>query len=128
MIVKNFIENCTQYTGFEIWDVENMDAFLSGNDTLAEIFQNDYEFPVEEFNERRSEITENNMEIMESLLEQIGDKHFYIFTLHSENHLELIQMQEQNIMNFGIDIEGIKNDHVFIVIMDKKAENSTMQI
>jgi hypothetical protein len=29
-------------------------------------------------------------------------------------------MQQQKIMNFGVDINNIKNDHVYVVIMDKK--------
>ena len=120
MLVKNYRESCAQYENFEIWDIENMDSFLSGNGVIAEIFKNDHYMSAEEFNARRGEISKTNMEIMEGILDQIGDKHFYIFTLHSDNHMELIQLQEEKIMNFGIDIAEIKGDHVYIVVMDKK--------
>ena len=120
MIVHNFSENCFKYENFEVWDVENMDAFFQGNSILATIFKTDYKISVEEFNERRHEIEETNMQIMEKLLDQVGDKHFFIFTLHNENHLDLVKMQKLNVMNFGTDIEAIQPDHVYIMIMDKK--------
>ena len=125
MLVDNFKDNCVQYENFAVWDVENMDAFFRGNTVLAEIFKADFKFPVEEFNERRSEIEQTNMELMKHLLDQIGDKHFFIFTYHDDAHSELVQMQRQKIMNFGIDIETIIEDHVYILMMDRKAEFAT---
>ena len=35
MIVKNFKDTCAEYDNFQIWDVENMDAFLNGNGIFA---------------------------------------------------------------------------------------------
>ena len=119
MIVKNFKDTCTEYDNFRIWDVENMDAFLNGNGIFEEIFRNDYKMSVSEFNTRRDEITQTNMEIMESMLDQVGDKHFYVFTYHNDNHDELVHMQDNKIMSFGIDINPIDPEHVYIVIMDK---------
>ena len=119
MIATEFRENCKQYNNFAVWDVESMDAFFEGNGILSEIFENSYNMPLSAFNERRSEIEVSDMDIMKSLLEQVNDKHFLIFTFHDDNHWELVQLQNQKIMNFGIDIEDIANDHVFILIMDK---------
>ena len=45
---------------------------------------------------------------------------FFIFTLHNANHLELVKMQQLKIMNFGVNIEEVKGDCVYVVIMDKK--------
>ncbi len=128
MLVKNLKENCSQYDNFMIWDVENMDAFFSGNSVLAEIFKAEYKMPVEEFNSRRTEISETNMEIMENLLDLIGDKHFFIFTYHDDNHWEIVQLQVQKIMNFGLDIEAIEKNRVYILIMDKRSEAKTLPI
>ena len=121
MIVKSFKDNCADYENFQIWDVDNMNAFLNGNGIFVEIFKNDYKMSIEEFDTRRDEIEQTNMEIMVAMLDQIGDKHFYIFTYHDDNHSELVQMQDQKIMNFGIDINEIDQEHVYIVIMDKKS-------
>ena len=128
MLVTNFKDNCLQYESFEVWDVENMDAFFKGNKILNEVFKNTYKIPIEEFNNRRVEIPDTNMQIIEKLLDQIGNKHFFIFTYHDDNHEELVQMQNQKIMNFGVNIEEIEKDHVYILIMDKKAEFATLQI
>lgn len=122
MLVDNFRENCAKYHNFAVWDVADMRAFFEGNATLAEIFKIDYKMSVGEFEERRKEISDTNMQIMRQLLDQIGDKEFYIFTYHDDNHWELVQMQNLKIMNFGMDIEQIAEDHVYILLMDKKPE------
>ena len=129
MLVGNFKDTAHQYDNFAVWDVENMNAFLNGNGALIEIFKKDFNMPVEEFDARRSEISKTNMEVMEHLLDQIGDKHFFIFTYHDDNHWQLVQMQVGKVMNFGIDIENaIAEDHVYILLMDKKAEFSKMDV
>lgn len=128
MLVTNFKESCSQYDKFEIWDVENIDAFFKGNSVLKEIFKNDYKLSVEDLASNREAVEASDMDIMEKLLDQIGDKHFYIFTYHSKNHLELMQMQMENVMNFGMDIQHIENDHVYIFIMDKKKTSAAFQI
>lgn len=120
MLVDDFSEMCRLYENFEVWDIENMDAFFKGNSVLTTIFEDKYNIPFSEFASRRAEIDQTNMEIIESVLVYVGDKSFYIFTHHDKNHLELIKMQEQKIMNFGVDISNIKNDHVYVIIMDKK--------
>ena len=50
----------------------------------------------------------------------VDNKSFFIFTLHNENHLELVKMQQLKIMNFGVNIEEVKGNCVYVVIMDKK--------
>jgi hypothetical protein len=129
MVVGNFRDTAHQFDNFAVWDVENMNAFLTGNEAIVEIFTKDFKMGIDEFEARRLEISKTNKEIMEHILDQIGDKHFHLFTYHDDNHWELVQMQEQKIMNFGIDIEhGIEKDHVYILIMDKKKEFNRMSI
>ena len=129
MLALNFKDTCNQYENFAIWDVENMDAFFKGNATLTEILKKDHKMTLSEFHERRGEIERTNMQIMEEMLDQIGDKHFLNFTYHDDNHWELVQMQEQKVMNFGTDIEHVvEKDRVYILIMDKKAEHHKMPL
>ncbi len=124
MLVQQFSENPFQYKDFEIWDVENMAAFFKGNGVLKEIFEKEYKILVSDFDKRRAEMQETNLGIMANILDQIGDKHFFVFTLHDDNHMELIKMQKTGVMNFGMNIEDILFDHVYIVIMDKVKEVS----
>ena len=87
-----------------------------------------YKLSVEDLASNREAVEASDMDIMEKLLDQIGDKHFYIFTYHSKNHLELMQMQMEKVMDFGMDIQHIENDHVYIFIMDKKVTSGAFQI
>ena len=119
MIVKSFMDNCREYKNFQIWDIASMDDFMLDNPVLNEIFQNDYKMTYAESRKNRHKIEDTDLQIMHKLLEQIGDKHFFIFTWHDDNHSELVQMQNLKIMNWGIDINEIDKTHVYIVMMDE---------
>jgi len=120
MLVNEFSETCQLYTDFQIWEIASINDFFKGNEILSTIFHDHYKIPVEELKDRRSEIADSDLEIITKLLSLVDDKSFFIFTLHDENHLELIKMKQLKIMNFGIDINTIKGDCVYVVIMDKK--------
>lgn len=124
MIVYQIEETIKQFQDFEIWDVENMDAFFKGNAVIKEIFEKEYKIKIADFESRRGEMPETNMGIMTNILDHIGDKHFFLFTLYDKNHLELIKMQQMKVMNFGVNIESILTDHVYILVMDKVKEVS----
>jgi|SRR5690554_7644212 len=124
MIVQRFSENPFLYKDFEVWDVENMAAFFNGNGVIKEIFKKEYKIPASDFEKRRGEISETNLEIMNNILDLVDDKYFVIFTLHDENHLELVKMQHSKVMNFGLNIEEVLGDHVYILVMDKIKEVS----
>lgn len=122
MLVTEFSETCFQYNNFEVWQIDSLDDFFKGNSILAKIFEDYYKMPLSDLKNKRAEIPDSDMHIINRLLSQVDDKHFFIFTLHDENHLELIKMQRLKIMNFGIDIEQIKPDKVFVMLMDKKMQ------
>ena len=119
MIVSEFSDTCKLYEGFHVWEIESIEAFFKGNEILATIFQDFYNIPMDDFIEKRKEISDSDFDIMKNLLGHVNDKSFFLFTLHDKNHLELVGMQKMNVMNFGMDIEKIKNDHVYAMIMDK---------
>ena len=120
MLVNEFSESCQLYTGFQIWEIESINAFFAGNQVLATIFNDHYGMPISDLDEKRAEIEGTDLDIMTTMLQLVDDKSFFIFTLHEKNHLELVKMQKMKIMNFGVDIEDIKGDRVYVVIMDKK--------
>jgi len=120
MLVGEFSETCQLYTGFQIWEIENINAFFDGNQVLATIFKDHYNITVDELEERRGEIEDTDLKIITTLLKMVDDKSFFVFTLHDENHLELVKMQQLKIMNFGVDINDVRPDRVYVVIMDKK--------
>ena len=119
MIVTEFSETCKLYKDFHVWEIDSIDSFFKGNEILATIFQDTYKIVIDDFIEKRKNINDSDFEIMKNLLGKVGDKEFFPFTLHDENHMELIGMQKMNIMNFGMNIEEIKPDHFYVMIMDK---------
>ncbi len=121
MLVNEFSSTCRLYEGFQVWEIENITAFLNGNGVLASIFQDYYNIPIEEIEEKRSDIADSDFDIITKLLSLVNDKSFFIFTLHDKNHLDLVGMQRMKVMNFGIDIEKIKDDRVYAIIMDKRS-------
>ena len=120
MLVENFKSKCGEYENFQIWDVENLEAFFKGNGVIKEIFEKEYKIKLDSFLEKRDLLPNSDIDIVERLLDHVGNKHFFAFTYHSKNHMELILMQEQKVMNFGIDIKEVDKEHAFVVIMDKK--------
>ncbi|MBK9192641.1 MAG: hypothetical protein IPM77_14705 [Crocinitomicaceae bacterium] len=119
MLVNDFKNKVNEYKNFEVWEVSGMNDFFKGNTILKTIFETDYKIKLSDFFSKRHEIQETDLAIMHKLLDQVGDKHFYIFTLLDPNHLELIQIQDMKLMDFGMDIAEIKNNCVYIMIMDK---------
>lgn len=120
MLANEFSETCFQYENFMVWDIENMNAFFKGNEVLTTIFEDCYKIPIEDLIERRKEIQETDLQMMTKILNYVDDKHFLIFTIHDENHLELVQLQRLKVMDFGLNIEEIRQDRVYVMIMDKK--------
>ena len=121
MLVNEFSSTCRLYEGFEVWEIENITNFLNGNGVLETIFQDYYNIPVKEIEEKRSDIADSDFDIITKLLSLVNDKSFFIFTLHDKNHLDLVGMQRMKVMNFGIDIEKIRDDCIYAIIMDKRS-------
>lgn len=122
MLVSNFSESCNEYEGFQVWEVADLDAFFKGNQVLAFIFQDKYKMAIEDLAEKRAEIEDTDLQIVNNLLSAVGDKSFFVFALHDMNHMALIKMQHQRIMDFGLNIEDLKGDKVYVLIMDKKLQ------
>jgi len=121
MLVNEFSSTCRLYEGFQVWEIENITSFLNGNGVLETIFQDHYNIPVKEIEEKRGDIADSDFDIITKLLSLVNDKSFFIFTLHDKNHLDLVGMQRMKVMNFGIDIEKIRDDRVYAIIMDKRS-------
>lgn len=120
MLTQDFRTTAAQFHNFEIWVVENIEEFFNGNGVIKEVFEKEYNIPFKDFHKRRSEIKENNLELINTILDHINDKHFLVFTKGDPNHNDLIYMQEAKIMNFGVNIANIELSNVYIIIMDKK--------
>ncbi|MCC7302838.1 MAG: hypothetical protein IT233_09360 [Bacteroidia bacterium] len=120
MIANEFSETFSTYENFMILAVGGIEEFFEVNDVLPRIFKDFYKFPVTELKSRRQEIAESDMDIIVRTLSNVDDKHFFIFTLHDSNHLDLIKMQMMKVMNFGMDIQHLESNKLYILAMDRK--------
>lgn len=123
MLAQNFGESYYRFENFAVWEIENIADFFEGNGVLKVIFEEEYDIPFALFQEKRQEIEESDMMMMERILSLVNDKYFHIFTLHNPNHLELVKLQMLKVMNFGMDIEQIEEDRVYVMIMDRKQDS-----
>ncbi|MCP4442575.1 MAG: hypothetical protein GY810_27015 [Aureispira sp.] len=119
MLVSKFSETYRLYSGFQIWEIKSMTDFFKGSEILPTIFKDIYNVSVEELEAKTVEVPDSNYNIINKLLGLVDNKSFFVFTLHDENHLDLVKMQAMKAMNFGVDIEQIKPDCVYAIIMDK---------
>lgn len=120
MVVHDFLSSANLYSNFQIWEVKSFNDFIVGNEVIKEIIEKEYKVSFENLLNDRGSIEESDMTVILKVLEFINDKHFVVFTLYDENHQELIAMQEAKMMSFGVDIEDINPDYIYIMVMDKK--------
>lgn len=120
MLITHFAENAINYENFEIWDIDSFESFFKGNPIIKEIATKEFKVVGEKKEQLHKQGVTENIALVEDVLDLINDKHFFVFTLHDPNHLELVGMQKTNTMNFGIDISNIDPNHIYIVVMDKR--------
>ena len=101
MLAVNFKEDYSQYENFMVWEIADMDAFFEGNGAIVEIFQDHYDMPVEDFHTRRKEISQTKMQVMETVLDQVGDKHFFIFTKMNPSQTVSMETTPENTSSFN---------------------------
>jgi len=46
MIVSEFSDTCRLYEGFQVWEIESIDAFFKGSEILATILNDFYKIPI----------------------------------------------------------------------------------
>lgn len=120
MLVTHFAENAENYENFEIWDVDSFESFYTGNPIIKEIATKEFKVVGDKKELLYKQKITENIPVVEDVLDLINDKHFFVFTLHDPNHLELVGMQKTKTMDFGVDISNIDPNHSYIVVMDKR--------
>lgn len=122
MLVEELKKNAFRYENFELWQIDDLNAFFRGNGILKEIFVKEYKMTLESLSSRRSEIPETDAGLMAAILDMVADKYFFVFTNTDANHKQLIEMQEESIMNFDLDISELPVEKVYAMIMDKRSD------
>lgn len=120
MLVTHFAENAVNYENFEVWDIDSFESFYTGNPIITEIATKEFKVVGDKKEQLYKQKITENIPVVEDVLDLINDKHFFVFTLHDPNHLELVGMQKTKTMDFGVDISNINPDNIYIVVMDKR--------
>ncbi len=118
MIATNFGENYLLYENMEIWEVKSFPEFFKAHENLLEIFESEYGFPFDKIDAQKN-FDEPDIMIISKLLDYFGDKHFFVFSYNDANHNELKKLQDQKIINFGMDIYVIHPSRIYVLEMDK---------
>lgn len=119
MVVTDFAEHYELYENMSIWEISNLEEFFKAHETLQEIFEKEYGFPYSAKNNTDKKILDSDIVIVSKLLDYFGDKHFLIFSNNDLHHNYLKVLQDNKVINFGIDIHVIHPKKIFVLEMDK---------
>lgn len=118
MTVTDFSDNYLLYENMSIWEVKSLDEFFKAHESLTEIFEKEYGFPYSKRSEH-SEFKDSDIMVISTLLDNFGDKSFFIFSYNDKHHNDLKAIQDKKIINFGIDIHVINPNRIYVLEMDK---------
>lgn len=118
MVIKDFSEKYYLYENMSIWEVKTLDEFFKAHESMFEIFEDVYGFP---FCSRKKQgyFKDSDIRVVSKLLNRFSDIYFFIFSLNDKHHKDLIRLQKNNTINFGMDIEKLEPDSIYVLEMDK---------
>ena len=102
-----------------IWEISSLDDFFKANEALPEIFEKEYGFPYSQWNDTDKKIPDGDVVVVSKLLDYFQDKFFFIFANGDLHHQYLKALQDNKVINFGVDIHVIHPSKIFILEMDK---------
>jgi hypothetical protein len=118
MIVNDFLENYMMYENMSIWEIKSIPEFFKAQESLSDIFEEEYGFSYCKLNEH-NDFKDSDTMIVSKLLDYYRDKQFFVFTYNDANHNELKALQDNKTVNFGIDIYVINPNRIYVLEMDK---------
>jgi hypothetical protein len=57
--------------------------------------------------------------LFSKLLDHFGDKEFFVFSYNDKHHTDLKRLQDNKVINFGMDIHMIHPSRIYVLEMDK---------
>lgn len=119
MIIQDFKNNYLLYENMAIWEIAELKDFFKSHEMLNEIFHKEYQFSFEERYNSSNNFQDSDILVVTKLLDYFGDKYFIVFSNNDPNHNELKELQDQKIINFGMDIYSLHPHKIYILEMDK---------
>ena len=118
MTITDFSNNYLIYENMSIWEIKSLVEFFKAHESLLEIFEKEYGFPFDKLNEQQN-FKDSDIEVVSKLLDHFDDKQFFVFSYNDKHHNDLKSLQDEKIVNFGLDIHVIHPERVYVLEMDK---------
>lgn len=118
MTITDFSDNYLMYENMSIWEIKSIDEFFKAHESMPEIFEKEYGFPYDKRNEHNA-FKDSDIMVVSTLLDNFGDKYFFIFSNNDKHHNDLKAIQDKKVINFGMDIHVIHPTRIYVLEMDK---------
>lgn len=124
MTITDYDKNYKMFANMAIWEVKSLDHFFEDDEMLSKIFEEEYGFPYAELDKHLDTFKDTPIMVVSKVLDYFGDKHFFVFENNNKHHNDLKKLQDDKIINFGIDIYIINPAHIYVLMMDKTQDLS----
>lgn len=118
MTITDFRDNHLMYDNMSIWELKSLDEIFKAHESMTEIFEKEYGFPFDKLNEQEN-FKDSNIVVVSKLLDHFGDKQFFVFSYNDKHHNDLKVLQDEKVINFGLDVHVIHPKSVYVLEMDR---------
>lgn len=118
MTITDFDKNYLTFENMAIWEIKSLDHFFEDDEMLQKIFKEEYGFDYYDL-QNHADFKDTPLMVVSKVLDYFGDKHFFVFENNNKHHNDLKKMQDQKIINFGMDIHVVHPERIYALMMDK---------
>lgn len=118
MTITDFRDNHLMYENMSIWELKSLNEIFKAHESMIEIFEKEYGFPFDKLNEQEN-FKDSNIVVVSKLLDHFGDKQFFVFSYNDKHHNDLKVLQDEKVINFGLDVHVIHPKSVYVLEMDR---------
>ncbi|HNB62642.1 MAG TPA: hypothetical protein PLC60_08605 [Saprospiraceae bacterium] len=118
MTITDFRDNHLMYENMSIWELKSLDEIFKAHESMTEIFEKEYGFPFDKLNEQEN-FKDSNIVVVSKLLDHFGDKQFFVFSYNDKHHNDLKVLQDEKVINFGLDVHVIHPKSIYVLEMDR---------
>lgn len=119
MTITDFDKNYRLYENMAIWEIKDLPHFFEGEEPLLNIFKEEYGFDYSEIDAHKETFTDTPYTVVSKVLDYFGDKYFFVFENENKHHQDLMSLQDQKIIQFGMDIYVLNPTRIYVLMMDK---------
>ena len=119
MTITDYASKYRMFENMAIWEIKSLDHFFEDDEMLMKIFKEEYGFEYANLNENSKSFTDTPIMVVSKALDYFGDKYFFVFENNNKHHHELMKLQDNKTIQFGIDIHVLNPNRIYVLMMDK---------